>query len=336
MAVKQMGNWAVRGSLALALAAATISSTAVAAQEDRGGWRGSRGDSGEVRGDSGGRGAGWRQSAPQTENRGGGAPQRDFGNRGSWNNPPAAAPAPAPAPQAAPQPNPSWQGRGGWQGQGGWQGRGNAQGGGNWNGGSAAPAPAPRPAIPTPPVQRDNPSWRGGNDGGANQWRGNNGGNGDRARDNNQARRNEYNWHDRDNRRDERRDNRWNDNRQRYDHDRDDSGRGWGYQQDHRRWDNHWRDNRRYDWYSYRSYNPSIFRLRPYYAPYRNYSYRRLSIGFYLDSLFFGADYWINDPGYYRLPPVYGPYRWVRYYDDALLVDIYSGQVVDVIYSFFW
>ena len=31
-----------------------------------------------------------------------------------------------------------------------------------------------------------------------------------------------------------------------------------------------------------------------------------------------------------------GPYRWVRYYDDALLVDIYSGEVVDVIYDFFW
>jgi hypothetical protein len=55
-----------------------------------------------------------------------------------------------------------------------------------------------------------------------------------------------------------------------------------------------------------------------------------------LDSLFFGQNYWISDPFYYRLPEVYGPYRWVRYYDDALLVDIYSGQVVDVIYDFFW
>ena len=32
----------------------------------------------------------------------------------------------------------------------------------------------------------------------------------------------------------------------------------------------------------------------------------------------------------------YGPYRWVRYYDDAVLVDIYSGEVVDVINNFFW
>ena len=52
--------------------------------------------------------------------------------------------------------------------------------------------------------------------------------------------------------------------------------------------------------------------------------------------MFFGSRYQINDPWRYRLPAVYGPYRWVRYYDDVLLVDIYSGEVVDVIYDFFW
>ena len=57
---------------------------------------------------------------------------------------------------------------------------------------------------------------------------------------------------------------------------------------------------------------------------------------FTLGSLFYSQRYWINDPWYYRLPPAYGDYRWVRYYDDALLVDVYSGRVVDVIYDFFW
>jgi Ni/Co efflux regulator RcnB len=52
--------------------------------------------------------------------------------------------------------------------------------------------------------------------------------------------------------------------------------------------------------------------------------------------VFFGNRYWINDPWRYRLPEVYGPYRWVRYYDDVLLVDEYSGEVVDVIHNFFW
>jgi hypothetical protein len=103
-----------------------------------------------------------------------------------------------------------------------------------------------------------------------------------------------------------------------------------------RQWDRSWRNNNRYDWQRYRSSNRTVFHIGTYYSPYRNYSYRRLGVGFYLDQLFYGQNYWINDPWQYRLPDVYGPYRWVRYYDDALLVDLYTGEVVDVIYDFFW
>lgn len=120
-------------------------------------------------------------------------------------------------------------------------------------------------------------------------------------------------------------DRRWDNNRWR-DNDR----------RDYRQWDRRWRDNNRYDWRRYRDRNRVVFNIGTYYSPYRSYSYRRLGIGYTLDSLFFGSRYWINDPWQYRLPEVYGPYRWVRYYDDVLLVDIYSGQVVDVIYDFFW
>ena len=105
---------------------------------------------------------------------------------------------------------------------------------------------------------------------------------------------------------------------------------------DSRRWDRNWRGNNRYDWQRYRSTNRVVFRIGTYSSPYRNYSYRRFGIGGYLDSLFYSNRYWINDPWQYRLPEVYGPYRWVRYYDDVLLVDVYSGEVVDVIYDFFW
>ncbi len=73
-----------------------------------------------------------------------------------------------------------------------------------------------------------------------------------------------------------------------------------------------------------------------YNPPYRDWSYRRLSIGFYLQSGFYGSNYWLDDPYAYRLPPANGPYRWVRYYDDALLVNIYDGEVVDVLHDFFW
>jgi hypothetical protein len=109
------------------------------------------------------------------------------------------------------------------------------------------------------------------------------------------------------------------------------------YGHSHRRWDHRgWRSDHRYDWYRYRAANRALFSLGRYYAPFRGYSYSRINIGIRLGSPFYANRYWIHDPWRYRLPAVYGPYRWVRYYDDALLVDIYSGEVVDVIYNFFW
>ncbi len=146
----------------------------------------------------------------------------------------------------------------------------------------------------------------------------------------------------RDGRRDERRTDRRDDRRDTRDANRNgyrDANRA----QDNRRYDNQrrwdrreWRSNHRYNWYNHRHQNRNIFRLGRYYAPYRGYSYRRFSIGFTISSGFYGSRYWINDPWSYRLPDVYGPYRWVRYYDDVLLVNIYSGEVVDVIHNFFW
>lgn len=127
----------------------------------------------------------------------------------------------------------------------------------------------------------------------------------------------------------DRRDNdRWRGNRDR-------NGR-WQGDGNYHRWDNHWRKDHRYDWNRYRSYNRNVFHIGVYYAPYSYYSYRPLGIGYRLDSLFFGSSYWIDDPWQYRLPPAYGPYRWIRYYDDVLLVDIYTGEVIDVIHNFFW
>jgi len=101
------------------------------------------------------------------------------------------------------------------------------------------------------------------------------------------------------------------------------------------RWSRDWRNNSHYNWYSYRSRYGSLYRLGRYNDPY-GYGYRRFSIGYNLWPSYYGSSNWLNDPWQYRLPPAYGPYRWVRYYDDALLVNIYDGQVVDVIHNFFW
>ncbi|MFW2852519.1 RcnB family protein [Sphingomonas sp. TX0543] len=103
------------------------------------------------------------------------------------------------------------------------------------------------------------------------------------------------------------------------------------------RWSRDWRRDTRYDWNRYRYQNRQAFHLPRYYAPYGwDYGYRRFSVGMTLSNMLFAQDYWIDDPWSYRLPEVYGPYRWVRYYNDAVLVDVYSGQVVDVIYDIFW
>ena len=149
-------------------------------------------------------------------------------------------------------------------------------------------------------------------------------------------------WNRNGNRDDDRRWNGRSDNDRRYD------GRWEGRRDDDRRysdnrrydsrerWNRDWRSDRRYDWRGHRERYRSYYRPGRYYAPYRDYRYRRFSIGIHIGSPFYSNRYWIADPWYYRLPPAYGPYRWVRYYDDVLLVDIRNGYVVDVIHNFFW
>ena len=109
------------------------------------------------------------------------------------------------------------------------------------------------------------------------------------------------------------------------------SNRDWS-----RNWNRNWRSDNRYDWQNYRHRNRHLYRSGRYYSPYRNHRYSRFSIGFFLEPLFFSNNYWISDPWQYRLPPAYPGTQWVRYYDDVLLVDLYTGEVIDVIYDFFW
>jgi len=103
-----------------------------------------------------------------------------------------------------------------------------------------------------------------------------------------------------------------------------------------REWNRDWRREQRYDWRAFRDRNRYIFRAPTYYAPYRGYGYTRFGIGSVLDRGFWGRNYWINDPFQFRLPPAPAGYVWVRYYDDVLLVDTWSGRIVDVIHNFFW
>jgi hypothetical protein len=102
-------------------------------------------------------------------------------------------------------------------------------------------------------------------------------------------------------------------------------------------WNRGWRQDQRYNWQGYRDSHRDAYRVGRYRPPSGyGWGYRRFGIGAALDRGFFSQDYWIGNPGYYRLPPAYGPYRWVRYYNDALLVNVYNGQIADAIPNFFY
>lgn len=306
-------------SLAMGLALVSIPMQAMAQehQGDRGGhggWRGADVSGGERRG-GGGPMPGQPQGQPQ------GRPQGQPG-WGGGNAAPAARPAPPapPAPAAPGGMNGGWNGGNRGPDRGGWNGgpgnvqpqrndgpRGDMQRGdgqrGDWQRRDEARRDEGRRDGPRP-----GEGWRGGNE----SWRGTpgwpQGG----------VNRGPQGW------------------------DRGPQGgfnRGPGMNAprgDYRRWTQDWRRDNRYDWQRYRSSNRMAFHIGRYNPPYRGYAYRRLSVGLFLQPLFYSQSYVIYDPYNYRLPAVYGPYQWVRYYDDALLVDTYTGEVVDVLYDFFW
>jgi len=101
-----------------------------------------------------------------------------------------------------------------------------------------------------------------------------------------------------------------------------------------RGWNRNWRDDSRYDWRRYRDSHRSVFHVGVYLDPF-GYAYQPFSIGYRLPPVYFGQQYWI-DPRMYDLPYPPPGTQWVRYWNDALLVDMYSGEIVDVIQGFFW
>jgi Ni/Co efflux regulator RcnB len=99
-------------------------------------------------------------------------------------------------------------------------------------------------------------------------------------------------------------------------------------------WNRDWRNDRRYDWRRYRDSHRSTFHLGLYIDPF-GYGYQSFAVGYRLPPVYFGQQYWI-DPAMYELPYPPPGTQWVRYWNDALLVDMYTGEVVDAIQGFFW
>ena len=98
------------------------------------------------------------------------------------------------------------------------------------------------------------------------------------------------------------------------------------------------RDSRRearQDWRDYRRSHRDVFRGPAYVGP-RGYRYRPVTIGYRFQPMYYSARYVIDDPYRYRLPHAEGWRRWVRYGNDAVLVNIRNGRVIAVYNDFFW
>ena len=81
--------------------------------------------------------------------------------------------------------------------------------------------------------------------------------------------------------------------------------------------------------------SPRRYRIGIYHGP-RGYSYRRWHYGERLPVEFYARDYWLLDFvafGLFAPPP---GYVWVRYGDDALLIDTETGEIVQVRYDVFY
>jgi Ni/Co efflux regulator RcnB len=101
---------------------------------------------------------------------------------------------------------------------------------------------------------------------------------------------------------------------------------------------NNWRNsNARSNWQQYRRnfHSPKRFRVGAYHGP-RGFSYHRWSYGDRLPSSYYARQFWLfNAIAYGLFSPPPG-LIWVRYGDDALLIDQYTGEIVQVRYDVFY
>lgn len=105
------------------------------------------------------------------------------------------------------------------------------------------------------------------------------------------------------------------------------------FDRDHRRQftDRDWRYERHHRW----GWNGQRIWIGQYYYP-DGYGYERWDVGQRLPYIFLSQNYWFDDYMEYGISPPPWGYEWIRYGPDLLLVDVYSGQIVDVEYGVFY
>ena len=73
-------------------------------------------------------------------------------------------------------------------------------------------------------------------------------------------------------------------------------------------------------------------RVAPFVYP-RGWAYRRWAVGAVLPPLFLVPAYFYTDWAVLGLPPPEPGFQWLRYGPDLLLVNVATGQIVDVVYG---
>jgi hypothetical protein len=85
----------------------------------------------------------------------------------------------------------------------------------------------------------------------------------------------------------------------------------------------------------YRGHPFNRVHMAPFAYP-SGWAYRRWEVGAVLPPLFLVRDYYYADWAGLGLPPPQPGFEWVRYGPDLLLVNVTTGQVVDVAYGVFY
>jgi Ni/Co efflux regulator RcnB len=85
-----------------------------------------------------------------------------------------------------------------------------------------------------------------------------------------------------------------------------------------------------------RAFNaPQRFHFGTYHRP-SGWYFHRWTFGEFLPAFFFARNYWILDWANFDLDDPPPGTVWVRVGDDALLIDEYSGEVIEVVYGIFY
>jgi Ni/Co efflux regulator RcnB len=96
-----------------------------------------------------------------------------------------------------------------------------------------------------------------------------------------------------------------------------------------------YRNNNNWSNYQRNFRSPQRYRGPSYVRP-RGWYSQRWTFGQFLPSLFWTSNYWINDYYYYGLQAPPPGTVWVRDGFDAILIDRYDGQIIQVVYDVYY